>query len=105
MTRVYSQLSQKIRANEVAEQMYTDGALQLTELNDIQHTYSRNDVKSAEMLLNVVLARLDDIYESFLQALNTNNQFDAYLLLVDDGLCKCRFLCFVFYPAERPYSI
>ena len=86
----------KFRANEVAAQMYENKTLQITELNDIQDKYSRNDVKAAEILLNIVLARPPRVYESFLQALETNNQLDAYRLLADDGLCKCRFL-YVFW--------
>jgi len=90
--RLYSQLAQKIRADEVAMQMYEDGVLQLTELNDIQNVYSHNDVRSAEILLNIVLARPDPVFSSFINALEMNNQLDAYLLLIDDGLCKYRFL-------------
>jgi len=82
----------KIRANEVAAQMYEHQALQFSELNDIQDLYSHNGVRSAEILLNIVLARPDQIYQPFLLALGATNQFDAYLLLVDDGLCKCPFL-------------
>ena len=77
----------KIRACQVAAHMYQDGALLDTELNDIQHAYSQNDVKAAEILLNLVLARPVYVYRSFLRSLETNNQLDAYLLLVDDGLC------------------
>lgn len=86
--RVYSSLSHKIRANEVAAQMFQDGALQLSELSEIQNKYSYNDVDSATFLLNVVLARPRDVYQSFLTAVEKNNQMDAYLMLTDDGLYK-----------------
>jgi len=87
LQKAHSQLARKICASEVAAHMYQDGALLDSELNDIQHTYSQNDVKAAEILLNLVLARPVCVYRSFLRALETNNQLDAYLLLVDDGLC------------------
>jgi len=89
--RVYTSLVQKITASELAAQMYEDETLQVSELNDIQHLYSCNDVKAAEFLLNIVLARPVHVYQSFLRALEINHQLDAYLMLVDDGLFKCRF--------------
>ena len=76
--------------------MYEEETLQLSELNDIQHKYSHNDVRSAEILLNIVLIRSARVYRSFLRALEKNNQFDAYLLLADEGLCKCLFPHFFF---------
>ena len=82
----------KIRADEVAAQMYEENALQLSELNEIQYKYSRNDTQSAEILLKIVLKRPAHVYRSFLRALENNNQYDAYLLLADDGLCKWHFL-------------
>jgi len=95
--KAYSLLVRKIRANEVAAQMYEERALQINELNDIQYKYSRNDTQSAEILLNIVLMGPASVYRSFLRALENNNQFDAYLLLADDGLYKCLFLCFCYF--------
>lgn len=84
--------------------MYEEEALQLTELNDIQYKYSRNDVRSAEILLNIVLIRPAHVYRSFLRALEKNNQFDAYLLLADEGLFTCQFL-HLFFTVIRQKTI
>lgn len=78
----------KIRANAVAAQMFEDHALEETELNEIQDKCSHNDVASAEYLLNIVMVRPPHVYQSFLRALETNNQLDAYLLLTYEGLHK-----------------
>ena len=76
----------KICANEVAGQMYQDGALELIELNEIQQ--SHNHIRSAQFLLNIVLDRPPDVYWSFIRALQNGNQLEAYLVLTDDGLNK-----------------
>jgi len=86
ISRVYSRLVHKIRAKEVAVQMLENGALQQTELNEIQHKCSHNNVAAAEYLLNIVMARPLYVYESFLRALERNNQIDAYHLLTYNGL-------------------
>jgi len=95
ISRVYSRLVHKICANEVAAQMFQDGALQQTELNKIQHKCSHNDVAAAEYLLNIVMAQPLDAYESFLRALERNNQIDAYLLLTYDGLLQSILFYFI----------
>ena len=82
----YNRLVHKICANEVAGQMYQDGALEQIELNEIQQ--SHNDIKSAEFLLNILQIRPPNVYWSFLRALEKTDQLDAYILLTDDGLNK-----------------
>jgi len=82
----YNRLVHKISANEVAGQMYQDGALEQIELNEIQQ--SHNDIRSAQFLLNIVLVRPRKVYWSFIGALKNSNQLEAYLLLTDDGLNK-----------------
>jgi len=86
ISRVYSRLVQKIRANEVAVQMLEERALQQTELNEVLRKCSHNDVAASEYLLNIVMARPLYVYESFLRALERNNQIDAYHLLTYNGL-------------------
>jgi len=66
--------------------MYQDGAVEQSELNEVQHKCWQNDIAAAEYLLNIVIARPTHVYELFLQALETSNQLDAYLLLTFDGL-------------------
>ena len=85
----------KVRAYEVASNMYQDEALEQTELNEIQYKCSRNDIASTEYLLNIVMVRPPDVYQSFLRALQTTNQHDAYLLLTYDGLHKSFFFRFI----------
>ena len=63
-------------------------AVQRTERDTEQVLVAYNDVDSATFLLNVVLARPRDVYQSFLTAVEKNNQMDAYLMLTDDGLYK-----------------
>ena len=79
---VYSELVHKIRADKVAAYMYQHGALEETELNEIQYKCSHDKVSSAQYLLNIVIVRPPHVYESLLQALQTTNQHDAYLLLM-----------------------
>jgi len=83
--RVYSELVHKIRPHDVANHMYQDGALEQTELNEIQNKCSYNDVAAAEFLLNIVIARPLHVYDSLLQALQKTDQIEAYLLLTYEG--------------------
>jgi len=86
LRRLYTEVSQKLEAQDVARNMYQHNALTLKELQAIQSN-RKEPVKAAEEVLNIVLKQSSNVFCCFLEALKLTNHHHLYELIVT-GSCK-----------------
>jgi hypothetical protein len=85
LKELYKSLTDKLIAKTVAAEMYQRDALSLKELESIQ---SKDLCKAAEELLTILLQQSDNdlpVYECFLEALKSTNQYDIFLWISYPG--------------------
>ena len=81
LRRVYTKVSTKLDAQNVARNMFQCNALTLKELQSIQSKH-REPVKAAEQLINIVMNQSSNVYSCFLDALKNIGQKHVYDVVV-----------------------
>ena len=81
---VYSQLTEKLSARCIADQMFQRLALTAREHDDIQS--SRTEHEAADKLIQILLKASEEVYQSFLDALMRTQQEHIYQLIECSGL-------------------
>jgi len=80
---MYSPLSEKLVATNLAAELFQRDALSLGELESIQQSRDSPSL-AAQHLMNILMKSPRETYDYFLDALKRTNQIDAYMWLVLD---------------------
>ena len=79
--RLYTEVSQKLEAQNVARNMFQLNALTLKDLQSIQSQRSE-PIKAAEQLINIVMENSVNIFSRFLDALKATGHQHVYECMV-----------------------
>ena len=79
-------LSEMLKAGEIAQQLFYEGALNKKELEDIQSLSSEQPTRAAELLLDLVLRETGDFYDRFLDSLIKTKQHHVHQWIALEGL-------------------
>jgi len=80
LSRVYSDVSEKLESQSVARFMFQSNCLTLRDLESIQ-SRRREPVSAAKQLLDIVMKRSNNVYKCFMKALKKSRQQHVEMII------------------------